>query len=159
MVVIYVLILGIVFILWFLYVIVCYLDVYDIMYIWGGWYFIVLIISDISYCIKFIVFMLYNYLFRKVILDVVFESLRMRVIWVKRVLFKIVRKVDGVIFFKMGDDVRIFILRKIILFIFLVVLDRIFLVWIVFVFKFLGIVFEVVFLNRWLCDINIMGFI
>lgn len=80
MVVIYVLILGIVFILWFLYVIVCYLDVYDIMYIWGGWYFIVLIISDISYCIKFIVFMLYNYLFRKVILDVVFESLRMRVI-------------------------------------------------------------------------------
>lgn len=59
----------------------------------------------------------------------------------------------------MGVFVLFFILRKIILFIFLVVLDRIFLVWIVFVFKFLGIVFEVVFLNRWLCDINIMGFI
>lgn len=59
----------------------------------------------------------------------------------------------------MGVFVLFFILRKIILFIFLVVLDRIFLVWIVFVFKFLGMVFEVVFLNRWLCDINIMGFI
>lgn len=62
-------------------------------------------------------------------------------------------------FLIMGVFVLFFILRKIILFIFLVVLDRIFLVWIVFVFKFLGIVFEVVFLNRWLCDINIMGFI
>lgn len=62
-------------------------------------------------------------------------------------------------FLIMGVFVLFFILRKIILFIFLVVLDRIFLVWIVFVFKFLGMVFEVVFLNRWLCDINIMGFI
>lgn len=108
----YVLILGIVFILWLPYVIVCYLDVYDTTYIWGGWYSIVLIISDISYCIKPIVFMSHNHLFRKATSDAVPESLRTRAIRAKRVLSKTARKVDGVIFLKMGDDARTPIILK-----------------------------------------------
>ena len=100
----YLLILFIVFILWLPYVILCYVDVYDVTSVWGGWYSVVVMISDISYCIKPIVFMSHNHLFRKATSVGVPESLRTRVARAKKVLSKTAKKVDGVIFLKMGDD-------------------------------------------------------
>lgn len=108
----YMLIMVIVFILWLPYIIVCYVDVYDVTSVWGGWYSIVVIICDISYCIKPIVFMSHNHLFRKATSEGVPDSLKTRVTRAKRVLSKTARKVDGMIFLKMGDDSRTPIIKE-----------------------------------------------
>jgi hypothetical protein len=108
----YMLIMTIVFILWLPYVILCYIDVYDVTSVWGGWYSIVVILCDISYCIKPIVFMSHNHLFRKATSQGVPDSLKTRVARAKRVLSKTARRVDGMIFLKMGDDSRTPIIGK-----------------------------------------------
>ncbi|XP_061164631.1 D(2) dopamine receptor-like [Saccostrea echinata] len=108
----YMLIWVIVIMLWLPYVIVWYLDVYDVVSVWGGVYSVLVIVCDVSYCIKPIVFMSHNHLFRKATSDGVPESLKTRVARAKRVLSKTARRVDGLIFLKMGDDSRTPIIQK-----------------------------------------------
>jgi len=89
--------------LWLPYIALTYVKTYDVINLWGGWFTLVLILCDVSYCIKPIVYLSHNKILQKAAINTVPESLRKRVSRAQIVLRKTIQKVDDVGFVKPSD--------------------------------------------------------
>jgi len=100
----YALMWGLTLLLWAPYVILCYLDVYNAVSIWGGWYSAVVPITHIVYCIKPIIYLSHNKVFRDAAYQTIPESVRTQTKKAQKVLKRTMNKVDDFIFFQGSDS-------------------------------------------------------
>ena len=93
-----------VFCLWFPYVMLLFIDIFDVATVWNGWFSIASILCDVTYCIKPIVFLSHNRSFRKAAVKTVPETLRKRAVRATKVLQRTLRRADEMIFVHVNDD-------------------------------------------------------
>lgn len=100
----YALMWGLTLLLWAPYVILCYLDVYNAMSIWGGWYSAVVPITHIVYCIKPIIYLSHNKVIRDAAYQTIPESVRTQTKKAQKVLKRTMNKVDDFVFFQSSNS-------------------------------------------------------
>ncbi|XP_069128935.1 octopamine receptor-like [Argopecten irradians] len=98
----YILMFMVVFGLWTPYVTLSYLDGGEGT-VWGGWFSIVVLVSDISYCIKPVVYLSHNRVLKRAAVASFPESVRNRAAKTHAALRKISKKLDNLVFIHMPD--------------------------------------------------------
>ncbi|XP_033744112.1 uncharacterized protein LOC117329988 [Pecten maximus] len=88
--------------LWLPYVVLLYLD-NDEGTVWGGWFSLVVLLSDISYCIKPVVYLSHNRVLKKAAMASFPESVRKRAAKTQEALKTISKKLDSLVFIRMPD--------------------------------------------------------
>ncbi|KAK3100711.1 hypothetical protein FSP39_024122 [Pinctada imbricata] len=89
--------------LWCPYVILLFIDIFDVASVWNGWFSIAGFLCDVTYCIKPIVFLSHNRQFRKAATKSMPERLRKRATRAAKVLQKTMKRMDEVVFVRVTD--------------------------------------------------------
>ncbi|XP_021349319.1 uncharacterized protein LOC110447752 [Mizuhopecten yessoensis] len=87
---------------WLPYVALSYVDG-DEDTVWGGWFSLVVLVSDISYCIKPVVYLSHNSVLKMAAVESFPESVRNRAAKAQAALRKITKKLDSLVFIQIPD--------------------------------------------------------
>ncbi|XP_060065906.1 uncharacterized protein LOC132546213 [Ylistrum balloti] len=88
--------------LWLPYVVLSYADG-DHNTLWGGWFTLVGMVSDISYCIKPVVYLSHNKVLKRAAMASFPESVKKRAAKTQEALLKIGKKLDSLVFIQIPD--------------------------------------------------------
>lgn len=89
--------------LWCPYIILSYLRVYNTIAIWNGWMTLAVVIGNISYCIKPIIFITHNNVFKAFAIDSVPVSVRKQANKARKAINRTTKKVDSFVFLQIKE--------------------------------------------------------
>lgn len=95
---------SIIILMWAPYALLCFIDAFSELPIWGGWYTIVFPVTYMTYVTKPIVYLSHNKVFREATYQTLPENVRTRTQKVRKVLKNTVNKMDDFIFLRRSTN-------------------------------------------------------
>lgn len=102
MMVMYIIVWVVMFVCYVLYFVINIVDFFDLGDIWGGYYSIIVIFFMVSYCMKLVIYFVYNWNYRKGYKEIMLENVIEKVNVVRKFVLDFMIKIDKVMFKILG---------------------------------------------------------